>query len=83
MNAITFKPTDDSQLIFLEDFAKRIRVPYYIVPLQDVPTKRTTKKRVADFEQLQESLAGCTLTDEEIRQECELVRSQLYEQYAR
>ena len=83
MNAITFRPTDDSQLIFLEDFAKRIRVPYYIVPLQETPTKRATKKRVSSFTQIQDSLAGCTLTDEEIRQECELVRSQLYEQYAR
>lgn len=32
----------------------------------------------ASFAQLQESFSGCELTDEEIRQECEIVRQEIY-----
>lgn len=33
----------------------------------------------AKVQKVQEKFAGCELTDEEIRQECEAVRQQIYE----
>ena len=36
--------------------------------------------RTADLRAIQDSVKDCDLTDEEIRQECELVRQQMYEE---
>ena len=39
--------------------------------------------RTADLRAIQQSVKDCDLTDEEIRQECEIVRQQMYnEQHA-
>lgn len=83
MSTIVFQPQDKSQMAFLTDFAKRVSVPYYIVPV-DVQTllsreEKQAQRRANSFAKLQESLTGCELTDEEIRQECEIVRQQMYD----
>lgn len=83
MSSVIFQPQDKSQLAFLTDFAKRLSVPYVIVPL-DVQTllnreEQLAQQRAASFAQLQESFSGCELTDEEIRQECEIVRQEIYD----
>lgn len=86
MSTIVFQPQDNSQLAFLTDFAKRVSVPYIIVPLNvDTLLSREEKKaqrRANSFARLQESFAGCELTDEEIRKECESVRQEMYSEYA-
>ena len=84
MSTIVFQPQDKSQMAFLTDFAKRVSVPYIIVPV-NVQTllsreEKRVQRRAASFAKLQEAFAGCDLTDEEIRQECEAVRQQIYEQ---
>ena len=84
MSTIVFQPQDISQMAFLTDFAKRVSVPYVIVPV-NVQTllsreEKRVQKRANSFAKLQETFAGCDLTDDEIRQECEEVRQQLYEQ---
>jgi len=87
MSTIVFQPKDNSQMAFLTDFAKRISVPYVIVPL-NVQTllsreEKQAQKRANSFAKLQETFAGCDLTDEEIRQECEIVRQEMQvHQYA-
>lgn len=88
MSTIVFQPQDTSQMAFLADFAKRVSVPYVIVPL-DVQAllnreERQAQKRANSFAKLQETFSACNLTDEEIRQECESVRQEMYNQeYAR
>ena len=87
MSAIVFQPQDKAQMTFLADFAKRISVPYVIVPLNMQTLldreERKAQKRANSFAQLQEAFSGCELTDEEIRQECEVVRQEMYNrQYA-
>ena len=88
MSTIVFQPQDTSQMAFLTDFAKRVSVPYVIVPL-DVQAllnreERQAQKRANSFAKLQETFSACSLTDEEIRQECESVRQEMYNQeYAR
>ena len=82
MNTIVFQPQDQSQLAFLTDFAKRVSVPYFIVPV-NVETllnreEQKAQKRANSFAKLQETFAGCELTDEEIRQECEIVRQEMF-----
>ena len=82
MSTIVFQPQDNAQMAFLTDFAKRVSVPYVIVPL-DVQTllnreERQAQKRAKSFAELQEAFATCDLTDEEIRQECEIVRQEMY-----
>ena len=84
MSTIVFQPQDNAQMAFLTDFAKRVSVPYVIVPL-NVQTlldreERRAQRRANSFAKLQETFAGCELTDAEIRQECETVRQQMYEQ---
>ena len=84
MSTIVFQPQDQSQLAFLTDFAKRVSVPYIIVPL-NVETllnreEVEAQNRAESFAQLQESFSKCDLTDEEIRKECEAVRQQMYEE---
>jgi hypothetical protein len=84
MSTIVFQPQDQSQLAFLTDFAKRVSVPYVIVPL-NVETllnreEVEAQNRAKSFAQLQESFSKCDLTDEEIRKECEAVRQQMYEE---
>ena len=84
MSTIVFQPQDQSQLAFLTDFAKRVSVPYIIVPVS-VQTllnrdEQRAQKRANSFAKLQENFAGCELTDEEIRQECEAVRQEMYSQ---
>ena len=84
MSTIVFQPQDVSQMAFLTDFAKRVSVPYVIMPL-NVQTllnreEKRAQHRANSFAKLQEAFAGCELTDEEIRQECEIVRQQMYEQ---
>ena len=87
MSTIVFQPQDKSQLAFLTDFAKRVSVPYVIVPINvetllDREEKRA-QQRVKSFAKLQEAFSDCDLTEEEIRQECEAVRQQMYDlQYA-
>lgn len=39
--------------------------------------KSTGNKRANSFAKLQSAFAGCDLTDEEIRQECEIVRQEM------
>lgn len=83
MSTIVFQPQDKSQMAFLTDFAKRVSVPYYIVPV-DVQTllsreEKQAQRRANSFAKLQEAFSDCELTDEEIRQECEIVRQQMYE----
>ena len=84
MSTIVFQPQDKSQMAFLTDFAKRVSVPYVIVPLNvDTLLNREEKEaqnRAKSFVQLQENFSECDLTDDEIRQECETVRQQIYEQ---
>ena len=87
MSTVVFQPQDNSQLAFLTDFAKRVSVPYIIVPL-NVETllnreEKKAQRRAKSFAKLQEMFAGCELTDEEIRQECEEVRQEMYNSYAR
>ncbi len=86
MSTIVFQPQDSSQMAFLTDFAKRISVPYTIVPMsvQTLLTReeKQAQKRANSYAQLQGAFASCDLTDEEIRQECEIARQQVYEQYA-
>ncbi len=82
MSTIVFQPQDNAQMAFLTDFAKRVSVPYVIVPL-DVQTllnreEKQAQKRAKSFAKLQETFATCDLTDEEIRQECESVRQEMY-----
>ena len=82
MSTIVFQPQDNAQMAFLTDFAKRVSVPYVIVPL-DVQTllnreEIQAQKRAKSFAKLQEAFAHCELTDEEIRQECESVRHEMY-----
>ena len=82
MSTIVFQPQDNSQMAFLTDFAKRVSVPYVIVPV-NVQTllnreEKQAQRRANSFAKLQETFAGCDLTDEEIRQECENVRQELY-----
>ena len=79
MSTIVFQPQDIAQMAFLTDFAKRVSVPYVIVPV-NVRTllsreEKRAQKRANSFAKLQEAFAGCGLTDEEIRQECEAVRA--------
>ena len=81
MSTIVFQPQDVSQMAFLTDFAKRVSVPYVIVPV-NVRTllnreEKRAQKRANSFAKLQEAFAGCELTDEEIRQECEAVRQEM------
>ena len=83
MSTVVFQPQDNSQLAFLTDFAKRVSVPYIIVPI-DVQTllnreEKKAQQRAASFAKLQAAFAGCELTDEEIRQECEIVRQEIYD----
>ena len=40
--------------------------------------ERQAQKRAKSFAKLQEAFADCDLTDEEIRQECESVRQEMY-----
>lgn len=84
MSTIVFQPQDNAQMEFLTDFAKRVSVPYYIVPLSINALlnreEQQAQKRAKSFEQLQEAFSGCELTDEEIRQECEIVRQEMYDQ---
>ena len=84
MSTIIFQPQDKSQMAFLTDFAKRISVPYIIVPM-NVQTllnreEKKAQQRANSFAKLQETFANCDLTDEEIRQECENVRQEIYAQ---
>lgn len=86
MSTIVFQPRDYAQMAFLTDFAKRVSVPYTIIPL-NVQTlldreEIRAQKRADSFAQLQGAFEGCELTDEEIRQECEIVRQEMYKQYA-
>ena len=87
MSTIVFQPQDKAQMTFLTDFAKRVSVPYIIVPM-NVETlldreERKAQKRANSFARLQKAFAGCELTEEEIRQECEVVRQEMYnQQYA-
>jgi len=88
MSTIVFQPQDKDQMTFLTDFAKRVSVPYVIIPLNMQTLlnreERKAQKRANSFAQLQEAFAGCELTDEEIRQECEVVRQEMYnKQYAK
>ena len=81
MSTIVFQPQDISQLAFLTDFAKRVSVPYVIVPV-NVRTllsreEKRAQRRANSFAKLQEAFAGCELTDDEIRQECEAVRQEM------
>jgi len=81
MSTIVFQPQDNSQMAFLTDFAKRVSVPYIIVPV-NVQTllsreEKQAQKRANSFAELQTAFAGCDLTDEEIRQECEIVRQEM------
>ena len=81
MSTIVFQPQDKSQMAFLTDFARRVSVPYVIVPL-DVETllnrdERAAQNRANSYAKLQEIFAGCDLTEEEIRQECEIVRQEM------
>ena len=81
MSTIVFQPQDNSQMAFLTDFAKRVSVPYIIVPI-NVQTllsreEKLAQKRANSFAKLQSAFAGCDLTDEEIRQECEIVRQEM------
>lgn len=83
MSTIVFQPQDNSQMAFLTDFAKRVSVPYVIVPV-NVQTllnreEKQAQQRANSFAKLQETFAGCNLTEEEIRQECEDVRQELYD----
>lgn len=83
MSTIVFQPQDKAQMAFLTDFAKRISVPYVIVPL-DVQAllnreERQAQKRANSFAKLQETFSACDLTDEEIRQECEMARQEIYD----
>ena len=82
MSTIVFQPQDNSQMAFLTDFAKRVSVPYVIIPL-NVQTllnreEQKAQQRANSFAKLQEAFADCDLTDEEIRQECESVRQEMY-----
>ena len=83
MSTIVFQPQDKSQMAFLTDFAKRVSVPYIIMPMNvETLLNREEKKaqqRAKSFARLQESFSGCDLTEEEIRQECEAVRQQMYD----
>ena len=84
MSTIVFQPQDNSQMAFLTDFAKRVSVPYVIMPL-NVQTllnreEQKAQQRANSFAKLQEGFADCDLTDEEIRQECENVRQEMYAQ---
>ena len=84
MSTIVFQPQDQSQLAFLTDFAKRVSVPYVIVPL-NVETllnreEKEAQNRVKSFVQMQENFPECDLTDEEIQAEVDAVRQQIYEQ---
>ncbi len=84
MSTIVFQPQDNSQMAFLTDFAKRVSVPYVIVPV-NVQTllsreEKLAQKRANSFANLQTAFAGCDLTDEEIRQECEIVRQEIWKQ---
>lgn len=81
MSTIVFQPQDKSQMAFLTDFAKRVSVPYFIVPM-NVQTllnreEQRSQERANSFAKLQEVFASCDLTDEEIRQECEIVRQEM------
>ena len=81
MSTIVFQPQDNSQMAFLTDFAKRVSVPYIIVPV-NVQTllsreEKRAQKRANSFVKLQTAFAACDLTDEEIRQECEIVRQEM------
>jgi len=83
MSTIVFQPQDKSQLAFLTDFAKRVSVPYVIVPM-DVAAllnreEKKAQRRAKSFAKLQEAFVNCDLTEEEIRQECEAVRQQMYD----
>jgi len=40
--------------------------------------ERQAQKRANSFAKLQETFSACNLTDEEIRQECESVRQEMY-----
>ena len=84
MSTIVFQPRDKSQMAFLTDFARRVSVPYVIVPL-DVETllsrdEKAAQNRANSFAELQEAFSGCALTEEEIRQECEIVRQEMQDQ---
>ena len=59
------------QFDFLMDFARRINIPYYVEPLQE-------DRRASSFAELQQAFSCCPLSEEEIRQECEIVREELY-----
>ena len=81
MSTIVFQPQDISQMAFLTDFAKRVSVPYVIVPV-NVQTllsreEKKAQNRANTFAKLQDAFSGCDLTDEEIRQECEIVRQEM------
>ena len=83
MSTIVFQPQDNAQMAFLKDFAKRVSVPYVIVPL-DVQTlldreEKQAQIRANSFAKLQGSFSACDLTEEEIRQECEMVRQEIYD----
>ena len=88
MSTIVFQPQDISQMAFLTDFAKRMSVPYAIVPV-NVQTllsreEKKAQNRANTFAKLQDAFAGCDLTDEEIRQECETARQEMQDHaYAR
>ena len=87
MSTILFQPQDMSQLAFLKDFAKRVNVPYFVIPVDAKSLLNRKEKnaqlRADSFAKLQESFSGCELTEEEIRQECEVVRQQMFDsQYA-
>ena len=88
MSTIAFQPQDKSQMAFLTDFAKRVSVPYVIVPM-NVETllsreEKKAQRRAKSFAKLRDTLSACDLTEDEIRQECEAVRQQMYDlQYAK
>ena len=81
MSTIVFQPQDISQMEFLTDFARRVSVPYVIVPV-NVQTllsrdEKRAQNRANTFAKLQDAFFGCDLTDDEIRQECEIVRQEM------
>lgn len=82
MSTIVFQPQDQSQMAFLTDFAKRLSVPYIIVPVnvQSLLNReeQRAQKRADSFAKIQELFSDCDITDEEIRQECENVRQEMY-----
>ena len=82
MSTIVFQPQDQSQMAFLTDFAKRLSVPYIIVPVnvQSLLNReeQQAQKRADSFTKIQALFSDCDITDEEIRQECENVRQEMY-----